>query len=89
MKGEAIMDIAWIIIVAVLLLYIFGMVPIQYRNIVAMKEELKESKLSHNEIYEKMPFEEQQLQYNLQGNFINLPSNIIAMIIYKIRHRHE
>ncbi|WP_026021874.1 DUF3949 domain-containing protein [Bacillus timonensis] len=77
------------VIGGVLLLYIVIMIPIQYRNIVATKEEIKKSKKTHNEMYEKMSFEEQQLQFNLQGSLLNLPSTLIATLIYKIRHRNK
>ncbi|GIN87987.1 hypothetical protein J6TS2_43730 [Heyndrickxia sporothermodurans] len=83
------MDIAYIIIWSVLILYFLIMIPIQYSCISSMKELQKESNLTHNERFEKMTFEEEQLHYHLQSNFFTLPSNIIAMLIYKIRHRKE
>ncbi|MEH7235183.1 DUF3949 domain-containing protein [Bacillus sp. JJ1562] len=79
----------WYIIGGVLLLYVLIMIPIQYRNIVETKEEIKRTKKTHNEMYEEMPFEEQQLQFNLQGSPINLPSTLIAALIYKIVHRNK
>ncbi|RFB10234.1 DUF3949 domain-containing protein [Bacillus sp. HNG] len=77
------------VIGGVLLLYVLVMIPIQYRNIAATKEEFKKTKKTHNETYEEMSFEEQQLQFNLQGNPINLPSTLIAALIYKIVHRNK
>ncbi|MDR4888162.1 DUF3949 domain-containing protein [Fredinandcohnia sp. QZ13] len=77
------------VIGGVLLLYVLVMIPIQYRNIAATKEEFKKTKKTHNETYEDMSFEEQQLQFNLQGSPINLPSTLIAALIYKIVHRNK
>ncbi len=51
------------------------------------EKELKESGLTHNETYEKMSFEQQQLQNNLQGNLFNLPATLVAQFIYFLRHR--
>lgn len=82
------MDIAFIIIGAVLVLYMIVMVPIQYSYISSMKELEKKSNKSHNQLYEDMSFEKEQLHYNLQGNLINIPSNLVAMLIYKLRHRN-
>lgn len=82
------MDIAFIIIGAVLVLYMIVMVPIQYSYISSMKELKKKSNKSHNQLYEDMSFEKEQLHYNLQGNLINIPSNLVAMLIYKLRHRN-
>lgn len=36
-----------------------------------------------------MSFEQQQMQFNLQGNPINLPASLIAEFIYFLRHRKE
>jgi len=87
--GGAKMDLIWMILGAVVGLYILIMIPFQYRNIAATKEELKKTKKTHNKTYEDMSFEEQQLQYNLQGNLLNLPSTLIATLIYKLRHRDK
>ncbi|WP_449538671.1 DUF3949 domain-containing protein [Ferdinandcohnia sp. Marseille-Q9671] len=83
------MEFVWIIIGSVYLLYILIMIPIQYRNIEATKKEIKKTKKTHNETYEDMSFEEQQMQYNLQGNLLNLPSTLLATLIYKIRNREK
>ncbi|WP_077620439.1 DUF3949 domain-containing protein [Bacillus sinesaloumensis] len=77
------------IIGGVLLLYILIMIPIQYRNIEATKQEIKRTNKTHNEMYENKSFEEQQLQFNLQGSLLNLPSTLIATLIYKILHRNK
>lgn len=79
----------WYVIGGILLLYVLVMIPIQYRNIAATKEQFKKTKKTHNETYEDMSFEEQQLQFNLQGSLLNLPSTLIATLIYKLRHRNK
>ncbi|MEK5038689.1 DUF3949 domain-containing protein [Sporosarcina sp. FSL K6-3457] len=79
----------WWIIGTVLAIYLVIMIPVQYRNIVETKKELKKSGKTHNEIYDDMSFEQQQMQFNLQGNPINLPASLIAEFIYFLRHRKE
>lgn len=74
------------IIGGVILLYIIVMVPLQYQYISEMKAIKNKTHKTQNEIYDNMSFEEQQLHYNLQGSLINLPSSLIAMLIYKIVH---
>ncbi|WP_342505108.1 DUF3949 domain-containing protein [Sporosarcina sp. FSL K6-2383] len=73
----------------VIVIYIIVMIPVQYRNIEATKKELKKSGKTHNEMYEDMSFEQQQMQFNLQGNFFNIPASLIAELIYFLRHRKE
>ena len=75
------------VIGSVLIIYFLIMIPIQYGNIEATKKELKESGLTHNETFEEMSFEQQQLQNNLQGNLFNLPATLIAQFIYFLRNR--
>lgn len=74
------------IIGAVFLIYCVVLIPIQYRNIAETKKEFAKSRLTHNETYENKSFEEQQMQYNLQGNLLNLPATLIAQLIYSLRH---
>jgi hypothetical protein len=80
------MEWTFIITGSVLVIYFIVMIPIQYSYISAMKKRRKEANFSQNQLYDNMSFEEQQLHYNLQGNLINLPSTLAAMLIYKIRH---
>lgn len=81
------MEWTFIIIGSALVIYFIVLIPIQYSYITAMKKRRKEANLSQNQLYDNMTFEEQQLHYNLQGNLINLPSTLAAMLIYKIRYR--
>ena len=77
------------IIGSVLAIYIIVMTPLQYRNIVETKKELKKSGKTHNEMYEDMSFEQEQMQFNLQGSLYTLPASLIAEFIYYLRHRKE
>ncbi len=77
------------IIGSILAVYLLVMIPVQYGNITETKKELKKSGLSHNETYDEMSFEKQQMQYNLQGNLFTLPASLIAELIYFICHRSE
>lgn len=81
------MDLVLIIIISVYAIYFLMMIPIQYSYITEMKKRLKKQNQSQNEMYDNMSFEEQQLHFNVQGNLLNLPSNLVAALIYKIRHR--
>lgn len=86
-SGGVIMTTVYIIIGGILLIYMIVMVPIHYQYLVETKERLRRYKNSHEKMYDKMSFEEQQLQYNMQGSIINLPSALIASLIYNLRHR--
>lgn len=81
------MDIAVIILVSFYIVYFLIMIPIQYSYISEMNQRLKNK--SHNDVYDSMSFEEQQLHFNAQGSLLNLPSNLVAQLIYKLRHRKE
>ncbi|MGE8203340.1 DUF3949 domain-containing protein [Heyndrickxia sp. NPDC080065] len=83
------MDIAFIIIISVYVIYCLVMIPFQYNYISSMKDLKKTSNLTHNELYENMSFEKEQMHFNLQGNIMNMPSSLIAMLIYKLRHRRN
>ena len=82
------METALIIIGSVFIIYVLVMIPLQYRYISEFEELKKKSGQTQNEIYENMSFEKQQLNFNLQGNLMNLPSTSIAIIVYKIRQRN-
>ncbi|WP_342540312.1 DUF3949 domain-containing protein [Heyndrickxia sp. FSL K6-6286] len=83
------MDIVFIVLGSIFVLYILIMVPLQYSYISSMKELEKTTRKSHNEIYEDMSFENEQLHYHLQGSIFNLPSNLIASVVYKFRHHKK
>jgi hypothetical protein len=52
-----------------------------------MKKSKEEQKLSQNEVFEKMPVQEEVLHMNLQSNVLFIPANILSGLIYKYRHR--
>ncbi|MFS0862762.1 DUF3949 domain-containing protein [Fredinandcohnia sp. 179-A 10B2 NHS] len=83
------MDIVFIILAAVFVLYFLIMVPVQYRYIDEMKKSREKANQTQNEQYESMSFQEEQLHFNQQGNLLNLPSALVATIIYKIRNRNK
>lgn len=88
-KERMIMRIEYWIIGSVLVLYYIVMTFVQYRNIAATKKEFKKSGQTHNERYEDMSFEEQEMQFNLQGSPVNLPATLVAQLIYFLRHGRE
>ncbi|MCM3124941.1 DUF3949 domain-containing protein [Mesobacillus sp. AQ2] len=63
------------------------MTPIQYKYIKTMEDSQKRRKQILSEMYEEMPVQEEVLHMNLQSNPLFLPANILAGIIYKLRHR--
>jgi hypothetical protein len=69
------------------LLYFLVMIPIQYLYISGIKERARKWKLSQEQMYENMSFEEEQLHFHIQGNIANLPSTIVAHFLYQLRHR--
>lgn len=75
-----------IILFSPLVLYLVIMTVVQYGNIKAQKEKYNRTGKTHNQDYEDMSFEEQQAQFNLQGNLLNLPSTLVATLIYWIVH---
>ncbi|MBS4174866.1 DUF3949 domain-containing protein [Bacillus sp. FJAT-49736] len=81
------MGIILTVIISVLVLYFLAMIPLQYNYIKEMQEKKVKTQQTNEEIIDDMSFEDQQLTYNLQGNFFTLPSSIVAWIIYKIRNR--
>jgi Sec-independent protein secretion pathway component TatC len=81
------MSSAWLFFGGIALLYFFVMVPIQYLYISGIKERTRKSKLSQEQMYENMSFEEEQLHFHIQGNIANLPSTIVAHFLHQLRHR--
>jgi predicted membrane protein len=63
------------------------MTLIQYKYIKTMEDSQKRRKQILSEMYEEMPVQEDVLHMNLQSNPLFLPANILAGIIYKLRHR--
>jgi Protein of unknown function (DUF3949) len=83
------MSSAWLFFGGIALLYFFVMVPIQYLYISGIKERARKWKLSQEQMYENMSFEEEQLHFHIQGNIANLPSTVVAHCLYQLRHRQS
>jgi hypothetical protein len=81
------MSSAWLFFGGIALLYFLVMIPIQYLYISGIKERARKWKLSQEQMYENMSFEEEQLHFHIQGNIANLPSTIVAHFLYQLRHR--
>ena len=81
------------IIMGILAIYIvisLLIMPLQYRYIKAIKAEEKKLRASgkkQSEMYDRMNAGEQVLHENAQGNGIFFLANILASILYRIRHR--
>lgn len=83
----------------ILLIFVAGyillsliLVPFQYRYIeqMAKRRIVNEKKgKSQGEMMEDMEFEEQLLHANVQGNMLFILANIIATIVYKVKHRKK
>jgi K+ transporter len=68
------------------------LIPFQYRYVEQMEKMRKENEkkgISQGEMMENMKFEEQVLHANVQGSMIFFLANILATIVYKIKHREK
>lgn len=80
------------IFLAILGLYVFIsllILPFQYRFLIALKAEEKKNKLKgkkQGEMYDAMNAGELSLHGNMQGNPLFFLANIMASIIYRIKH---
>jgi hypothetical protein len=80
------------ILMGVLAIYIvisFLILPMQYRYLKAIKAEEKKLRAigkKQSEMYDRMNADELVLHENAQGNGIFFLANILASIIYRIRH---
>ncbi|WP_246861190.1 DUF3949 domain-containing protein [Bacillus sp. REN3] len=52
-----------------------------------LEEERVQQGITQNELYDRMPFERQQLHYNAQGNPLFILANLFATVLYKIKNR--
>ncbi|SFA86066.1 MULTISPECIES: DUF3949 domain-containing protein [unclassified Bacillus (in: firmicutes)] len=65
------------------------MLPFSYRHLVALKEMEAKNKLkgkTQGEMYDRMNAGELMLHENAQGNPIFLLTNILASIMYRVKH---
>lgn len=80
------------IIVGGYILFSLILIPFQYRYVEQMEKmrEANEKKgISQGEMMENMKFEEQLLHANVQGSMIFFLANILATIVYKMKHRQK
>ncbi|WP_244440968.1 DUF3949 domain-containing protein [Neobacillus jeddahensis] len=74
--------------------FVFSLIllPFQYGYIKEVKELAKRKRqkgIGQGEMYDKMSFEEQELNYNVQGNLLFIGANILATLLYNWNHREE
>jgi hypothetical protein len=84
------MSDVFIIFVGGYILLSLILVPFQYRYIEQMaKRRIENEKKGkrQGEMMEDMEFEEQVLHANVQGNILFILANILATIVYKVKHR--
>lgn len=79
---------------AVLLYFILSciLLSFQYGYITELKELAKRKKrkgISQHEMYDKMSFEEQELNYTVQSSFFFIGANILATLLYNWNQREE
>jgi K+ transporter len=68
------------------------LIPFQYRYVEQMETMRKANEkkgISQGEMMENMKFEEQVLHANVQGSMIFILANILATIVYKLKHRQK
>lgn len=68
------------------------LIPFQYRYVEQMEKMRKDNEkkgISQGEMMENMKFEEQVLHANVQGSMLFFLANILATIVYKIKHREK
>lgn len=68
------------------------LVPFQYRYVEQMEKmriENEKKGKSQGEMMADMGFEEQVLHANVQGNMLFILANILATIVYKVKHREK
>lgn len=75
------------ILVTIFVLYTLVMIPIQYGYLTELKKRQEKLRVSQNQLYERMSFEEEQLHFHHQGSMFNWLPAIIASMIYKRKHR--
>lgn len=82
-------EILVIFIIGYILLSLI-LIPFQYRYVEQMEKmriENEKKGKSQGEMMEDMEFEQQVLHANVQGNLLFFLANILATIVYKVKHR--
>ena len=86
------MDKVFIIFAGGYILLSLILIPFQYRYVEQMEKmrKVNEKKgISQGEMMENMKFEEQVLHANAQGSILFILANILATIVYKVKHREK
>lgn len=86
------MSKVFIIIVGGYILLSLILIPFQYRYVEQMEKMRKENEkkgINQGEMMENMKFEEQVLHANVQGSMIFFLANLLATIVYKVKHRKK
>lgn len=66
--------------------------PMQYRFLIALKEKEQKNEMkgrTQGEMYDDMNAGEQVLHGNMQGNPLFFLANLMATILYKIKHPND
>lgn len=66
------------------------LLPFQYSYVKELKEMEKKRKakgISQGEMYDKMSFEEQELNFNVQGSLLFFGANMLATLLYHWKHK--
>jgi hypothetical protein len=80
------------VFLVIFILYVFIsllILPFQYRFLIVLKEEeqkIKKKGKTQGEMYDNMDAWELALKENIQGNPLFFLANILASIIYRIKH---
>ena len=86
------MSEVFIIVVGGYILLSLILIPFQYRYVEQMEKMRKANEkkgINQGEMMENMKFEEQVLHANVQGSVFFFLANILATIIYKMKHRRK
>ncbi|WML42905.1 DUF3949 domain-containing protein [Neobacillus sp. PS3-40] len=79
----------WVLGGYILLSLLF--LPFQYSYVKELKEmdkKRKEQGLSQEEMYDKMSFEEQELNFHVQGSILFIGANLFASLLYNWKHKN-
>ncbi|MEL3970970.1 DUF3949 domain-containing protein [Rossellomorea oryzaecorticis] len=80
------------IIIGVYILISLLILPFQYRFLLVLKKEeekYRKKGLTQGEMYDKMNAGELALHSNMQGNPLFFLANVLASIIYWLKHREK
>ncbi|MGG0737546.1 DUF3949 domain-containing protein [Niallia taxi] len=79
----------FITVISLYILLSIVMLPLQYRFLVALKQEeakFKAKGKTQGDMYDEMNAGEQALHSNIQGSALFFLANIMASIVYKLKH---